>query len=63
MRVKVAGGPTVKMLGEGKIESAAEEGPELTLLGEDGRTAVLRLAEPGSSVIVNDKDGRVEYSG
>jgi hypothetical protein len=51
------------MLGEGKIESAAEEGPELTLLGEDGRTAVLRLAEPGSSVIVNDKDGRVEYSG
>jgi hypothetical protein len=61
MRVKVAGGPTVNMLGEGKIEFVVEDGPELTLLGEDGRTAVLRLAEPGSSVTV--EDGRVEYSG
>jgi hypothetical protein len=63
MRVNIAGGPTVNMLGEGKIESAAEDGAELFLVGEDGRTAILRLAEPGSSVIVKDKDDRVEYAG
>jgi hypothetical protein len=63
MRVNVAGGPTVNMLGEGKIESAAEDGAELFLVGEDGRTAILPLAEPGSSVIVKDKDDRVEYAG
>ena len=63
MRVKVAGGPTVNMLGEGRIESAAEYAAELTLVGEDGRTAILRLAEPGSSVTVKDKDDQVEYAG
>jgi hypothetical protein len=63
MRVKVAGGPTVNMLGEGRIESAAEYAAELTLVGEDGRTATLRLAEPGSSVTVKDKDDQVEYAG
>jgi len=40
------------MLGEGKIEYVAEVGSELTLVGEDSRTAILRLAEPGSSVTV-----------
>jgi hypothetical protein len=63
MRIKVAGGPTVNMLGEGRIESAAAEGAELTLVGEDGRTALLQLAEPGSSVIVKNKDGQIEYAG
>ena len=63
MQVKVAGGPTVNMLGEGKIESASEDGPELFLVGEDGRTAILRLAEPGSSVTVKNKEGQVEYAG
>ena len=63
MRVKVAGGPTVNMLGEGRIESAAEYAAELTLVGEDGRTVIFRLAEPGSSVTVKDKDDQVEYAG
>jgi len=63
MRVKVAGGPTVNMLGEGKIESAAEEGAELTLVSEDGRMAILQVAAPGSSVTVTDKNGHVEYAG
>jgi hypothetical protein len=63
MRVKVVGGPTMNMLGEGKIESALEEGAELALLGEDGRTAILTIAEPGSSINVKDKDGQVRYEG
>jgi hypothetical protein len=63
MRVKVAGGPTMNMLGQGKIESAFEEGTELTLVNEDGRTAILTIAEPGSSVSVRDKDGQLRYEG
>jgi len=51
------------MLGEGKIESVAEEGAEIVLLSEDGRMAILPLAEPGSSVNVTDKTGHVEYFG
>jgi hypothetical protein len=63
LRLKVAGGPTLNMLGEGKIESVAEGGAEIALLGEDGRMAILRLTEPGSSVSVTDKTGHLEYSG
>jgi hypothetical protein len=63
LRLKVAGGPTMNMLGEGKIESVAEEGFEIALLGEDGRMAILPLAEPGCSVSLTDKTGRVEYTG
>jgi hypothetical protein len=63
LRLKLAGGPTLNMLGEGKIESVAEEGAEIALLGEDGRTAILPLAEPGSSVSVTDKTGHIEYFG
>jgi hypothetical protein len=48
-------------LGEGKIESVGEAGAELTLVGEDSRTAILQLAEPGSSVAV--KNGQIEYAG
>jgi hypothetical protein len=63
LRIKVVGGPTVNMLGDGKIESVAEDEAELSLLGEDGRTAILQVAEPGVSVTVTDKDDRVEYAG
>ena len=63
LRLKVAGGPTLNMLGEGKIESVAEEGAEIALLGEDGRMAILPLAEPGSSVSVTDQTGHVKYFG
>jgi hypothetical protein len=63
MRVKVAGGPTMNMLGEGRIESVGEGGAGLNLVGEDGSTATLRLAEPGSSITVKDENGQVEYTG
>lgn len=63
LRLKVAGGPTLNMLGEGKIESVVEEGAEIALLAEDGRIAILPLADPGSSVNVTDKTGHIEYAG
>ena len=63
MRVKVAGGPTMNMLGEGRIESFGEGEAGLNLLGEDGCIATLRLAEPGSSITVKDENGQVEYTG
>ena len=55
--------PITDTLGDGKIESAAEVGPELIPVGEDSRTAILRLAEPGSSVTVKNKNGQIEYAG
>jgi hypothetical protein len=62
MRVRVVGGPTVNVL-KGKIESIREEGAELYIDCENGPTATLRLAEPGSSVSVTGKENRVEYLG
>jgi len=63
MRVKVAGVPTMNMLGEGRIESVGESEAGLNLVGEDGCIATLRLAEPGSSITVKDENGQVEYTG
>jgi hypothetical protein len=63
MRVKVAGGPTMNTLTETKIESVAESGAELTLVGADNGTATLRLAQAGSSVTVKDETGQIEYAG
>jgi len=63
MQVKATGGPTMNMLGEGRIESVGEDGAELILFGENDRSAILRLAAPGSSITVRNQDGVVEYAG
>jgi hypothetical protein len=63
MRVKVAGGPTMNMLAKGRIESVTESGAGLNLVGEDGSTATLRLAEPGYSITVRNESGQIEYVG
>jgi hypothetical protein len=63
MRLKVAGGPTKNILGESRIESVGEGGAGLNLVGEDGSTATLRLAEAGSSITVKDESGQIEYTG
>ena len=63
MRVKVVGGPTMNTLAESKIEFVVGSGAELTLVGEDGGTATLRLAQAGSSITVNDETGQIEYAG
>ena len=63
MRVKVAEGPTMDLLAEGRIEFVGEHGDGLNLVGENGSTATLRLAEPGSSITVKDENGQIEYTG
>jgi hypothetical protein len=63
LQVKVTGGPTMNTLGEGRIEAVGEDGADFTLFGEDDRRAILRLAAPGASITVKDKDGLVEYAG
>jgi hypothetical protein len=63
MQVKVLGGPTMNMLGEGRIESVQEDADKLLLVGEGDTAAVLRLANPGASITVKDKDGVAEYAG
>jgi hypothetical protein len=63
MQVKVTGGPTMNMLGEGRIESVEEGGTDFILFGENDRRASLRLAAPGSSITVKNRDGVIEYAG
>lgn len=63
MQVKVVGSPTMNMLGEGRIESVGEDRAELTLFGEEDRMAILKLAAPGASITVKNKDGLLEYAG
>jgi hypothetical protein len=63
MRLKVAESLTMDLLDEGRIEPVGEAGAWLNLVDEDGSTATLRPAKPGSSVTVQDKSGQVEYAG
>ncbi|MBV8378755.1 MAG: hypothetical protein JO279_17305 [Verrucomicrobia bacterium] len=63
LEIKTTGGPGANFLGEGRIEMVEEDGDSLTLFGEEDRAATLRLAIPGSSVIVKAQNGEVEYSG
>ena len=47
----------------GKIKAIQEDSAEFTLQFEDGSTATVQLADPGSSVAVRDDNNRVEYLG
>jgi hypothetical protein len=54
----------MNMLGEGRIESVGGERSWAKPGGrEDGRTATLRLVEPGSSITIKDESGQIEYTG
>jgi hypothetical protein len=46
-----------------KIKSVHETKAEFKIEFEDGSIATLRLADPGSSVAVRDKNNVVEYPG
>jgi hypothetical protein len=61
--IKTIGEPGQNFLGEGRIERVENDGAFLTLFGEEDRVAMLRLAVPGSSVIVKAGNGETEYSG
>jgi hypothetical protein len=63
LEIKVLGAPDANVLGESRIVGIEEEGDKLMLFGEDDRMAELRLASPGSSVSVKNREGQVEYLG
>lgn len=62
MQVKTAGIANIFPPGD-KIKAIQEDGAEFTLQFEDGSTAILQLADPGSSVAVRDRNNQVEYLG
>jgi hypothetical protein len=47
----------------GKVKSVHESRAEFKIDFEDGSSAILGLADPGSSVAVRDKNNVVEYLG
>jgi len=61
MKIKTAGPATISP--GGKIKSVHETKAEFKIDFEDGSSATLCLADPGSSVAVRDKNNAVEYLG
>jgi hypothetical protein len=61
MKIKTSGPVTVPP--EGKVKSVHETKAEFKIEFEDGPSATLCLADPGSSVAVRDKNNAVEYLG
>jgi hypothetical protein len=61
MKIKTAGPATIPP--GGKIKSVHEAKAEFKIDFEDGSSATLSLADPGSSVTVRDKSNGVEYLG
>jgi hypothetical protein len=61
MKIKTAGPATVPP--GGKIKSVQETKAEFKIEFEDGSSATLCLADPGSSIAVRDKNIAVEYLG
>jgi hypothetical protein len=62
MQVKTAGVADIFPPG-GKIKAIQEDSANFSLLFEDDSAVNLRLADPGASVAVRDKNNRVEYLG
>jgi hypothetical protein len=61
IKVKVAGPATIPP--GGKIKSVHEAKADFKIEFEDGSSATLSLANPGSSVAVRDQNNAVEYLG
>ncbi|MBV8278581.1 MAG: hypothetical protein JO170_25440 [Verrucomicrobia bacterium] len=61
MKIKTAGAGAVSV--GGKVKAVYETKDEFKIEFEDGSIATLRLADPGSSVAVRDKNNVVEYLG
>jgi hypothetical protein len=61
MKIKTAGPATIPP--GGKVKSVQEIKAEFKIDFEDGSSAILCLADPGSSVAVRDKNNAVEYLG
>ena len=61
MKIRTAGPATIPP--GGKVKSVHEAKAEFRIEFEDGSNATLRLADPGSSIAVRDKNNTVEYLG
>ena len=61
MKIKTAGPATIPP--GGKVKSVQEAKAEFKIDFEDGSSATLCLADPGSSVDVRNKNNAVEYLG
>jgi hypothetical protein len=61
MKIKTSGPATLPP--GGKVKSVHEAKAEFKIEFEDGSSATLCLADPGSSVAVRDKNNAVEYLG
>ena len=61
MKIKTSGPATVPP--GGKVKSVHESRAEFKIEFEDGSSATLCLADPGSSIAVRDKNNVVEYLG
>ena len=61
MKIKTVGPATIPP--GGKVKSVQEAKAEFKIDFEDGSSATLSLADPGSSVAVRDKNNAVEYLG
>jgi hypothetical protein len=61
MKIKTAGPATISP--GGKVKSVQETRAEFKIDFEDGSSATVCLADPGSSVAVRDKNNAVEYLG
>jgi hypothetical protein len=61
MKIKTTGPATIPP--GGKVKSVREAKAELRIDFEDGSSATLFLADPGSSVAIRDKNNAVEYLG
>jgi hypothetical protein len=61
MKINTAGPATIPP--GGKVKSVYESKAEFKIEFEDGSSATLCLADPGSSVAVRDKNNAVEYLG
>jgi hypothetical protein len=61
MKIKTAGPATIPP--GCKVKSVHEAKAELKIDFEDGSSATLSLADPGSSIAVRDKNSVVEYLG
>jgi hypothetical protein len=61
MKIKTAGPVTIPA--GGKVKSVREAKAEFKIEFEDGSSATLNLADPGSSVAVRDENNAVEYLG
>jgi hypothetical protein len=61
MKIKTAGPATISP--GGKVKCVHESRAEFKIDFEDGSSATICLADPGSSVAVRDKNNAVEYLG